>query len=210
MTRKLPNIFFLDRFIKKVVQIMLEPYMKIVNHLVNKRIINQEYSIIYQLGFDVLVTLLLQLICILLVGLILGDVRSAIWYTLCFCSIREYAGGYHANTRLGCTTIMIGIFILTFKLSLFWGSDVIFLLISGLLFFIDAVVFFLYAPMKTNRKRLKGEVIKRGKMVTLIVVITYGIVALLFFNKSIFIFTVLIETAVAALIIVCKPWRIKK
>jgi len=141
--------------------------------------------------------------------LALGDVKSAVWYVLCFCCIREYAGGYHASTRIGCTVIMIGVFILAFKLSFYLRSNDNSLLIIGLIFVIDVVIFILYAPMKTNRKRIEKEVIKRSKLAALVATSTYGIVALLFLDRRMFAFIVLVETAIAALIIICKPWRIK-
>lgn len=68
--------------------------------------ISAEEKAVYKIGIDVLLTSFGQLALLVLVGLFLHDVVCAAIFWLCFATIREYSGGYHAPNRFLCNCTM--------------------------------------------------------------------------------------------------------
>ncbi|WP_180272613.1 AgrD family cyclic lactone autoinducer peptide [Konateibacter massiliensis] len=63
-------------------------------------------------GLEVMISTMVDILCMLLIGLISQNFLGTVVYLLCFCSIRSIAGGYHANTYLTC--LLCSIFSYTF------------------------------------------------------------------------------------------------
>lgn len=61
-------------------------------------------------GLDVLLSTAVNIACVLGVGLLLGLCAEAALYTLLFAVMRGVAGGYHANSHLACTLVMLAAF----------------------------------------------------------------------------------------------------
>lgn len=69
--------------------------------------ITAEEKVIYKTGIDVLLSSLCQSVLLLIIGFVLHDVVCAAIFLLCFATIREYSGGYHAPNRFLCNCTMI-------------------------------------------------------------------------------------------------------
>lgn len=75
-----------------------------------------EYEV-YLYGFEALIALILNSVAILLIGLLFDRFIHSIIFLACYCSLRQYAGGYHADTYNRCFFTFIGIFLVTIFLS---------------------------------------------------------------------------------------------
>jgi accessory gene regulator B len=65
---------------------------------------------VYAFGLDALLSTAVNLVCVLGIGLLLGFAAEAALYILFFAVLRGTAGGYHAETHLACTLIMLAAF----------------------------------------------------------------------------------------------------
>lgn len=57
---------------------------------------------LYALGVEVILSTILSAMAIFLLGWMLHNLDGAVIFLLCFISMRNYSGGYHAKTRVGC------------------------------------------------------------------------------------------------------------
>ena len=81
---------------------------KITSFLIENKEINQDDYEVYKYGFEVIV---------LSIGLLFNKIFYSIAFLICYCPIRQFAGGYHANNYTKCLLIFILIFILTINTS---------------------------------------------------------------------------------------------
>mgnify|MGYP002511252519 FL=1 len=82
----------------------------IVHKLCRKGLIREDEKRIYKVGFDVMIGTLANSSVILAVGFFLRDAGGAALFLLCFCTVRNYCGGYHAKTRMKCLMVMVAAF----------------------------------------------------------------------------------------------------
>ena len=75
--------------------------------------IPEEQQAVYAYLFDYLIESLLYDVIVLIIGMIFHHTGATVCYLLVTIPLRHFAGGFHANTRLGCTILSYGIFFLT-------------------------------------------------------------------------------------------------
>ena len=80
--------------------------------MVQNQIIASEDRNICEYGIDVILTWGIELLCILLLSLYVGNCLNTIFYFLSFIPIRLYVGGYHADRKLRCFGILIMVYVL--------------------------------------------------------------------------------------------------
>lgn len=84
----------------------------------NKYIDSDKYDYeVYLYGFEILVASILNSVAILLIGLLFDRFLHSIVFLSCYCPLRQFAGGYHADTYKRCFFIFVVIFLLTIFLS---------------------------------------------------------------------------------------------
>ncbi len=75
---------------------------KITDFLCTEEVIEKEDWEFYDYGFQLLISSVFGFLMILLLGLIRGQFWEAAFFLVCFVSLRERSGGYHADSYLGC------------------------------------------------------------------------------------------------------------
>lgn len=86
---------------------------KITSFLIENKEINKEDYEVYKYGFEVLIAFTVNIAIVLGIGLLFNKLFYSIVFLLCYCPIRQFAGGYHANCYIKCLLIFVFIFILT-------------------------------------------------------------------------------------------------
>ena len=84
---------------------MKQPGTYLADILTEDGQIPKEQQSIYAYLFDYLIESLLYDIIVLIFGLLVHRFGITICYLLVTIPIRHFAGGFHANTRLGCTLL---------------------------------------------------------------------------------------------------------
>lgn len=62
-------------------------------------------------GLDVMLSTLLNLLCILMVSLLMGELLLGMVFIFVFVPIRSFTGGYHADTKIRCNLSLIGVLV---------------------------------------------------------------------------------------------------
>lgn len=84
----------------------------------NKYIDSEKYDYeVYLYGFESLIALILNIISILLIGLVFHRFMHTIVFLVCYCPLRQFTGGYHADTYEKCFFTFVIIFIATILIS---------------------------------------------------------------------------------------------
>lgn len=71
-----------------------------------------EYEV-YLYGFESIIALILNTVSILLIGLVLDRFMHTVVFLLCYYPLRQFTGGYHADSYEKCFFTFVAIFIAT-------------------------------------------------------------------------------------------------
>lgn len=173
---------------------------------VEKGIIKEEDRLIYQVGLDVILSTVLQMGLIWTIGSVcFRDYYISTVFWICFATIREHGGGYHAPTRIRCIATMLACYlsvIMTIRLFGVLGIPAVCLLPLSAA---DTFMMLKYAPVSNTAKLDQGDFLQRHRKHALI---WWGIwktlaLFLLFFSRDIAMCILLAELLAAILMIPC-------
>ena len=152
---------------------------KITSFLIENKEINQEDYEVYRYGFEVLIAFILNIVIVLSIGLLFNKLFYSIVFLICYCPIRQFAGGYHANNYTKCLLIFILIFILTMNIPLNIDSKIY----KWMIFTISTLSYigiFIFAPLEHRNNPLTLSEIKKYKKISKILAVIVYISTLIF------------------------------
>ena len=138
-----------------------------------------ENNKIYKYGFEVLIAFIVNIAIVLSIGLLFNKIFYSIAFLICYCPIRQFAGGYHANNYTKCLLIFILIFILTINTSSNVDSQIYTLMI----FIISTLSYtgiFILAPIEHRNNPVTLREIKKYKKISRILAGVVYILTLIF------------------------------
>lgn len=128
---------------------------KVVNFLVRNAIIVPGEGEIYQYGLTLLAKKIFHALVILLTGFFGGEFLGTCIFLIAYASIREYSGGYHAKTEIGCYCCTGAVTLYTlFLLHIFHLICIGWVL---LLLFGCGTAIWLFSPQEAHNKPLEVE-----------------------------------------------------
>jgi len=95
---------------------------KLTQQLLHHNVIASEQYEICRYGFQQGLTVLLNVLTFVVIGIAMGELLHAVIFLAVFIPLRRYAGGFHAKTPLRCylySTGMVTAILLAIKLSVF-------------------------------------------------------------------------------------------
>lgn len=129
---------------------------KIVRRLCDRQIISKENEELYKYGFNIGLTILINLLSSVLVGVFFGMIFESMIFLMGYIPLRSYAGGYHARTPLRC--YFISIFIMILILAFF--SYVSLVSLYKMLLFIGVTVCIILSPVEDENKPLDDDEVR--------------------------------------------------
>lgn len=85
---------------------------KITSYLIDNEVIEPMEYELYKYGFETLIAFLLNIIIIFIVSYILNIFKYTVLFMCCYCPIRQYTGGYHAENYKKCLGVFIAIYLI--------------------------------------------------------------------------------------------------
>ncbi|MDX5713243.1 accessory gene regulator B family protein, partial [Clostridioides difficile] len=70
---------------------------KFANILVNNEIVESEDFEIYRYGFETLIYFIVNILVALFIGIIFDRFIHTVIFLSCYCTLRQFTGGYHAR-----------------------------------------------------------------------------------------------------------------
>ena len=124
---------------------------------------------------------------IIIAGLLLGCFFESILFTIAFTSLRQYSGGYHADSQKKC--FVLSTLMLVISLSIIKSIKIFpqLILPLSIITFISIIYVFAAAPIDTPNKRLDNDEIrvygKRARIFAAILTITAAVLCSLNLNE---------------------------
>ncbi|MDX5644880.1 accessory gene regulator B family protein [Clostridioides difficile] len=126
---------------------------KFANILVRNEVIEDEDFEIYRYGFETLVYFIINISVALLIGIALNKFIQTIIFLVCYCTLRQFTGGYHARNYTECTItfalIYISIILVTKNIDIYKFKYILILLLL-----LSTVIIHKVAPLEHRNKPL--------------------------------------------------------
>lgn len=123
----------------------------ITGYLQKNGIIEQEKQEVYIYGLQQMGVEMINILSILLISIVCGQLVEAVVFVTAFRMLRSYAGGYHAKTQWRCYFLTVSTIILAL-------SIIKYLIVSAkmsiLLWGLSGVLIFLWVPIEAENKPL--------------------------------------------------------
>lgn len=143
----------------------------------NKNIMVDEEVVKY--GLEIIFTKVLFAIIIVSIGILTKCFLESIIYTITFSLLRQYGGGYHAETKQKCFVLSVLMLICAIFIIKKAQSCDVFIILEAVITFLSVIYIITIAPIDTPNKRLDADELriygKRTGITVCILVIILGI-----------------------------------
>lgn len=164
--------------------------MKMVDRLVVKLIadgaIEEEDKEIYEYGFTQGITMIVNILCTILIGICMNMLAEDIIFMITYIPLRSYAGGFHAKTKFRCFIYSNLLVVLVLGLIKFLAGYTYFMLVAGI---IGAGCVIFLAPVEDQNKPLDEKEVevygKKARRMLLLDIVFAGILKFLSFDRCV-------------------------
>lgn len=150
---------------------------KIFFAMKNKNIMVDEEVVKY--GLEIIFTKVLFAIIIVSIGILTKCFLESIIYTITFSLLRQYGGGYHAETKQKCFVLSVLMLLCAIFIIKTAQSFDVFIILEVVITFLSVIYIITTAPIDTPSKRLDADELriygKRTGITVCILVIILGI-----------------------------------
>lgn len=159
---------------------MIRHISKSLTNLLSKNnIIDENKKDIYTYGYEIMISNLLGLSITLVLGAIISNVWYAVLFYIAFVSVRQFTGGFHANSYLSCNII----FTATVALVLIASSALTMCCSSyyyAIVFSAHIIILFCFSPVDNKHKPLSQREKKKHKKTGIALSLFWCVVAVVF------------------------------
>lgn len=141
---------------------------RITEELEDNQIIKSEDRELYVYGFNQGITILLNLITTLCIGLLFGSVVELLVFMAVYIPLRSFAGGYHAKTPLRCYLSSIVMLIIVSVAIQYVALEI---WMHYIIVAVSAIIIGVLAPVEDRNKPLDEMEMKVYKRRTIFIVI---------------------------------------
>lgn len=132
---------------------------------------NKEY---YQYGVEITISSVINIVIILCIGLIFRSFIESLLFLLLFVPIRQYTGGYHANTYFKCNLTFAILFTILLIFYHFTG-EILTSYFSILIVYVCVLTIIFICPIENPNKPIPKEKRKAHKIMAVTLGAIYGI-----------------------------------
>lgn len=159
---------------------MLEKASKsITNILCKKGIVRDEFSDVYQYGFELLLSFLMSTGLVILAGIILNRFIETLFFLLVFISLRSFTGGFHAMRYWICTVSTFGVYSFVMIVSSFVSVN---FPAFYILLLIGSIILYIKAPVENPNKELTNKQKNKHKWISLGLFFALSLIGYVFVN----------------------------
>ncbi|MGL5713525.1 MAG: accessory gene regulator ArgB-like protein [Paraclostridium sp.] len=178
--------------------------------LISNKAIEDDESELYIYGFETLIAFAINIAAILLVGAFFNKFTHTLLFLLCYCPIRQFSGGYHAENYKKCLMVFLSIYMLDIAI-----LSVLINKISNIsviiMTLVCALIIIRYSPMEHRNNPLSKEERKRYKnTVILLIGIVLIIVAIGIYNSRFYEYSIYMASSIWCTFIMLKLAIISK
>lgn len=173
-------------------------------------LIGEEEKAIYRIGFDVIFGTCVSYTVILTVGILLQDMMGAALFLICFSTVRNYCGGYHAKTRARCLFTMLMAFMLVEILSnsVATGSEG-WRYVCATASIAFACVLAVCVPVADRTKEYHPDDVRKNRKKALRIIVFWYLILCVMIKNSLSVKIEMTMNIVAVMILMTRPWRME-
>ncbi|MCI9448819.1 MAG: accessory gene regulator B family protein [Clostridiales bacterium] len=136
---------------------------------------DEDTADVYRYSLRIIYSYVIDVLVLMSLALVTHKVIETIIMLITFAVMQVYGGGYHANTKMGCLSIMvagwfIGVFVLARVVTIHWCI----VIVVALLF---TVLVFVFTPVLNPKHPISGDVYKRSKKIVRVFCLVIDVVA---------------------------------
>lgn len=156
---------------------------RLTDWLIAKEAVAFDEKELYEYGIFHLLLNIIDTISILLLAVLFHEVMPTVFYIICFCTLRKYAGGYHAKTVFTCylltLTAALGMLVLLRQFDFIAP-------VQFAIWFISGMIILLFSPIQNVNKILDDieKVIYQKRTIITWLIQTIGMVLLYWLDFS--------------------------
>ena len=155
----------------------------ITDFLLRKNVIKEEEKEIYYYGYETLIYSIWQMLLLLVLGMIMNRIVSTVIFLMVFVSMRKYTGGYHAETRMGCTFMTVVCYVTVLVMTGWVSTTKKGYIILGFFALFCVFIFVRYVPVvhpekplnKMQRRESRKKCGLLGTFYLVILLLTYDV-----------------------------------
>lgn len=129
---------------------------RLASFFVFRKIIEKEDEEVYEYGLQLLLSTVANGLIALLIAIITGTLLQCFFYLVAFVIMRKNAGGYHANTHIGCCCILVVVLSCFIAFMKFVPTDV-YIIIAVFSIAFSMIIIFLFSPLEHKNKPISSE-----------------------------------------------------
>ena len=140
----------------------------ITDTLYENNIISDEEVPLLKYGIEVFVLSVAEVLSIIVVSAFAGNFAETLLYFVAFIPLRIFVGGYHADTRLRCYLVLLGVYMIFSAMIKFVPPTDYAIIMAVCLVYSGAMVL-LFSPLKSHTKNRSESEKKRYRKVSIII-----------------------------------------
>lgn len=175
---------------KKRVRLRMELFSgRILSFLVENTSLPEDETDVYKYGIEITISSLFNIILIIMLSLIFGSIVSGICFLSCFILLRQFTGGYHAESYFKCNLALAvsytGITLINKRFSELNIYIVVVFLVIG------CITVALFAPVNNRHKKLMLKQKQRFKCISLVIYAVFSIASIILRTLNINVWTII-------------------
>lgn len=144
---------------------------------ISKNIIKEEDKEVYDYSFEILLSTIINLLAIIIMALVSGTTLYMMFFLFGFSMVRSTAGGYHAETHLGCFLILVCSFA-AYLIMLLMMPNLILKNMTIIFCTVSYLLVVIFSPVEDYNKPFTKEEYKKFKIKSNAAVIIASIIAI--------------------------------
>lgn len=146
---------------------------RIADFCVRKDIITERQRDICRYGYEVLISTLCDTLLLLTISIVMHRTAECLVFMAVFVLTRIYCGGYHADTYLRCTFILL----LSYGAYLLLAGEMPQMNVSVIvgIYLLYVLLVYWYAPIENRNKKLSVKQKKRYRQISLLLCAIWGL-----------------------------------
>lgn len=138
----------------------------VADYFLKNNIIEEKDTDIYIYGSKLIISSLLGVLIIWLSGTILEKFTDSIIFLICFMLLRQYSGGYHADSYFKCNLYFIITFLIV-EVTVIFTQENFKGFLSAAMFCTSFVILLKFAPLDNKYKRLSESQKRKNKRISI-------------------------------------------
>jgi accessory gene regulator B len=151
----------------------------LANYIIKSGVADKQYYEVYKYGFECMVSVITNIIFLLIVGKMIGNISGMIIYIVFFSFLRNHSGGMHCQTHMGCIALytIVALMHMWIIKNIYMRNVMLCTMVLVMYCIISIYLVFKYAPVDSINKRLSyGDKLHQKNKSRIIVLVECGLI----------------------------------